>query len=256
MSQPVKKRLAALFAATLFGTSPGGAFAGEFSVSPIRADFERGARSTSLTVTNDHATDALTLQAAPMIWSQDADGTDVYATTDEINFFPRIATVTPQNSRVFRLGIKGDAPDVEKAYRFFIEEVPKPVADAKRTQIAINVRFGAPVFVHAAQPRMGGEITSVAINGDTLEVGLRNTGNTHFMVEDLQANLGTGDPVSNHGWYLLPGAARVQKVKLPAGTCDKTDPAKVSVKIVTERPEFSFESGAVSVTRNCARAAG
>jgi P pilus assembly chaperone PapD len=186
-----------------------------------------------------------------MLWTQDGSGKDVYTPTDEINYFPRLATVEAQNSRVFRLGIKGEVPAVEKAYRFFIEEVPKAQTDATKSQITVSVRFGAPVFLHPAKTAMGGEVTSLAIKGDTLEVGIHNTGNMHFMIEQAVAQLGAGEPVSDHGWYLLPGASRVQTLKLPVGTCQKIDPKSVSVKIVTESPDFSFQSGGVNVTRDC-----
>lgn len=245
-----------LFALVLSGlalafTDP--AIAGDFSVSPVRVDFEKGAKSASITVNNEHPTEPLTLQAQSMLWTQDENGKDVYTPTDEINFFPRLATVEAQNSRVFRLGVKAEPPAVEKAYRFFMEETPKAQADVKKSQITVNVRFGAPVFLHPAKVLMSGAVTSIAIGADALEVGIQNRGNMHFVIESLSAELGVGAPVSEHGWYLLPGASRVQKIKLPPGACEKINPKSVNVKIVTELPEFWFQSGDINVVHDCTR---
>ena len=52
-------RVALGAALTILSAPASVAIAGDFSVSPIRADFSAGARSASITVTNDHKTDAL-----------------------------------------------------------------------------------------------------------------------------------------------------------------------------------------------------
>src|SRR6476659_5172160 len=64
------------------------AFAGEFAVSPIRAELKPNALTETLTVTN-YADVPLRVSAKLMEWTQDAGGADVYKDSSDLVYFPR-----------------------------------------------------------------------------------------------------------------------------------------------------------------------
>jgi P pilus assembly protein, chaperone PapD len=69
-----------LVLACLFLIAATPALAGRFSVAPIRVDFGAGLRIGAVTVTSedDHP---LVFKNSPSLWTQDADGGDVYTPT-------------------------------------------------------------------------------------------------------------------------------------------------------------------------------
>src|SRR5271169_3390931 len=69
------------------------AHAGLFGITPIRVDLDRENRTGSFTVTNDDPDKALQMQAKLMEWTQDAEGKDIYAPSNDLVFFPQIFSV-------------------------------------------------------------------------------------------------------------------------------------------------------------------
>jgi fimbrial chaperone protein len=200
------------------------ACAGDFGVSPIRVDLDRGTKSALLTVTNDDAR-PLAFQVRAMEWTQDAAGADGYADTADLVYFPRQLKIPPKESRVVRLGYKVPALQAEKAYRLFIEELADPEARDSRTGVAITLRFGVPVFLRPAQARLAGEV-ALSVEGGAARALVRNTGNAHFRIASvrftgLDAAGQTLFEQAVDGWYLLAGAARAYIIKLPAEHCGR-----------------------------------
>src|SRR5262245_55910672 len=103
MSKPLA--LIVLAAAVLYAMATRPAKSAEFSVSPIRLEFEAGARSAAVTVANDDKR-PLRMQLRLMEWTQDADGVDVYRESDELVYFPRLMSVEPGEKRLVRVGLK------------------------------------------------------------------------------------------------------------------------------------------------------
>src|SRR3972149_10232388 len=101
------------------------AFSGEFRVTPIRLDFDRGTKSGVVTIVNEGG-DKLNVQMKAFEWTQNADGKDQYSETNDIIFFPRIMTLEKGEEKILRAGIKIPATTKEKTYRLFIEEIPEP----------------------------------------------------------------------------------------------------------------------------------
>ena len=62
------------------------AFSGEFRVTPIRLDFDRGTKSGVVTIVNEGG-DKLNVQMKAFEWTQNADGKDQYTEANDIIFF-------------------------------------------------------------------------------------------------------------------------------------------------------------------------
>jgi len=215
------------------------AAAGNFGVSPIRIDLDRNARTGAVTVSNDDAESPLQVQMKLFAWSQDEEGKDRYEESGELTFFPRIMTLPPKENRLVRAGIRVPATDRERAYRLFIEEIPEPrkAEAAQGAQIAVKVRFGVPVFVKPLKEEPQGEIEKIEISRGTVTVTVKNTGNTHFVIQSI--SLKSGDLFAKEiaGWYLLPGAARSHGAAIPADICRKL--GKLDITVRTDRLELS-----------------
>lgn len=221
---------AILFVLIALAASTAG-FAGNFGVSPIRLDFDRNARTGSVTVTNDDAEKPLRVQVEAFSWIQDADGKDRYEETVELTFLPRIMTVQPKEHRLVRAGIRLPAAEREKVYRLFIEEIPEPrKAGDSGALVAVKVRFGVPVFVKPLKEEPKGEIEKIELAKGTLAVTVRNTGNVHFVIRSVRLNAGEIFAKEIPGWYLLPGAARVHNAAIPADICSKLGGIDVTVR--------------------------
>lgn len=217
---------------------PAAALAGNFGVSPIRLDLDRNARTGAVTVTNDDPDKPLQAQIKLFAWSQDGEGKDSYEESNDLTFFPRLMTLPPQEQRLVRAGIRVPATDREKAYRLFIEEIPEPrKPEQQGTQIAVKVRFGVPVFVKPMKEEPQGEIEKIEISKGAVAVTVKNTGNTHFVIQSVSLKAGDLFAKEISGWYLLAGAARSHSAAIPADVCRKL--GKLDVTVKTDRLELS-----------------
>lgn len=218
---------------------PMAAPAGDFSVSPIRLELQRGAKTGAVTVNND-ATAPLNLQVKLAAWSQDAVGKDVYEDSNDLTYFPRLIKLAPQKQQLVRVGLRIPARDSEKTYRLFLEEIPEPLKpDQTRVAaaaIAVAIRFGVPIFVKPPQETIRGAITSLTMLDNALIVKVQNTGNVHFIIEALTATRASFKK-SIQGWYLLPGITRDYTIPLDTDGCQAVGAVQVSVK--TNRLELS-----------------
>ncbi|MHB1123115.1 MAG: fimbrial biogenesis chaperone [Ramlibacter sp.] len=230
--------LRALTAVLALGACLPPAQAGNFGVSPIRLDFDRSARTGSVTVTNDDGQKPLRVQVDAMSWQQDDEGKDRYLPSQELTFLPRIMTVPPDEKRLLRAGIRVPAADREKAYRLFIQEMPEPGTEGGASaQVAVKVRFGIPVFVKPLKEEPRGEIEMIELVKGTLGVKVRNTGNVHFIIQSIQLKAGKAFAKEIAGWYLLSGAARLHSTAIPADVCETLRSIDAVVK--TDRLELT-----------------
>ena len=235
-------KAAALIAALLLAVAPHLAAAAEFSITPIRLEFERGARSAAVTVSNDDAR-PLRMQLRLMAWSQDADGADVYRDSDELVYFPRMLTVQPGEKRLVRVGLKSPAGAAERTYRLYLDELPDS-AQPKASGLNFTIRFALPIFLPAAlEAGPSGAIEGLALHGGKLRVAVRNTGNRHFRIATVAARSAQGSPqgfaAEAPGWYLLPGASRIHTIEIPAEVCRGLRRLDVTVKA----DKLSLEGG-------------
>lgn len=216
------------------------AFAGEWSVSPIRLDLSKDVKSGVITVSNSGDT-KVHLQIRATEWVQDAEGKDSYEETSDIIFFPKIMTLEKHEEKVIRTGIKVPSINKEKTYRLFIEEIPEP-RKAEGATVAIALRFGVPIFIAPQKAEVKGVIAALELNKGVLSSVVKNSGNTHFMISsiDIKGKNDKGEDIFSKelsGWYLLNGSSRTYSTDIPQDKC--TDLEKVSIEVKTKE-EISF----------------
>jgi fimbrial chaperone protein len=225
------------FIASLLGLFTGQAVAGNFAVSPIRLDFDRTTKTGVITITNDDD-DKLQIQMKAFEWTQDADGKDKYEESDDLIFFPKIATVEKGEQRLLRTSYKIPATDKQKTYRLFIEEIPGPQkTPTQGAQIAVAVRFGVPIFLKPLKEEVKGEVDSVKYADGKLNVKIKNAGNTHFFINNIQLKSGEKIAEDIKGWYLLNNAARTYSIAMTPQACSGL--GKFDIVVKTDIVEFT-----------------
>jgi fimbrial chaperone protein len=216
------------------------ALAGEWRVAPIRLEFDARAKSGLITVFNE-GDEKINFQVKAAEWTQDAEGKDQYQDTREVIFFPRIMALDKKGERVIRAGIRIPATTREKTYRLFIEEIPAP-QKGEGTIVAINIRFGVPVFVKPLKEDPKGAIEKTELSKSVLNMALKNTGNVHLVINsiDVKGKNAKGEETFSKelsGWYLLSGVKRLYTMPIPEALCKETSGLEIEVK--TDRLKLS-----------------
>ena len=220
------------------------ALAGRFSVAPIRVDFGAGLRIGAVTVTSedDHP---LVFKNSPSLWTQNADGGDVYTPTSDLVVTPPLLRVETGEPRIVRIGTLRDPGDVERSYRVFLEEQAPANPEAGGATIAVVIKFGVPVFVAPRSERIAGVAEIVERKPGRVTLQIKNSGNVHFNVETITANGVAVKDVSS--WYLLPGATRRYDLAIPPDACTGT---AVDLRIQATRTVLAASAAASDVCQH------
>lgn len=216
----------------------GGAWAGGFSLSPLRLSIPP--REASASVVAENTGDApIVIQVRPLSWTQ-ADGKDVRSETRDLVVNPPIFKLAPGEQQLVRVASRLGPPAAdERAYRAVFTEIPPRDAPQKQPGLRVAVAMDIPVFVEPVVPpsvqpvRWRAERTA---NGVRLRVD--NPGSAHFRITDVQFSA-DGKPLHKLGFvvvlpkswlaYDLPAPARgVTSIQLAA---DGSDDKKVTVDI-------------------------
>lgn len=216
--------------------SPCLAISGEFRVTPIRLDFDRGTKSGLVTIVNE-GSDRLNVQMKAFEWTQNTEGKDQYTETNDLIFFPRIMSLEKGEEKILRAGIRIPATTKEKTYRLFIEEIPEP-QKAEGVNVAIAIRFGVPIFVKPLKEEVRGEIEKLELSKGVLNIVIKNKGNTHFIIQSIgiKGKNAKGEELFSKelsGWYLLSGVSRVYTLSVPQESCN--DLTKIDLEVKADR---------------------
>ncbi len=212
------------------------AISGEFRVTPIRLDFDRGTKSGVITIVNE-GSDKLNVQMKAFEWTQNTEGKDQYTETNDLIFFPRIMSLEKGEEKILRAGIRIPATTKEKTYRLFIEEIPEP-KKAEGVNVAIAIRFGVPIFVKPLKEEVRGEIEKLELSKGVLNIVIKNKGNTHFIIQSIgiKGKNAKGEELFSKelsGWYLLSGVSRVYTLSVPQESCN--DLTKIDLEVKADR---------------------
>ncbi len=183
------------------------AIAGSFSVSPTRIQLS-GATRTAVMVLRNADSDSLTVQLRLVSWTQGAEG-DVHEKTADLLATPPVFTLGPNSEQVLRIALRvAPDPALERSYRIFFEEVPKPVSK-EFNGLNVALRIGVPIFVaplQSAKPQLVWQ-TQLLPDGKVL-LEAENRGKLHQQVLSMDVSLGAETIPLKVGAakYLLPGA--------------------------------------------------
>ena len=190
------------------------AMAAGVSVSPVLLTLSTQHTSTAVTVTNDTGEEKV-FQADPVAWRHQGDE-DVYEPTTQIVASPPLFRLMPGAKQVVRIGVPDTASvndTAEGTYRLFLQEVPAaPKGDTEGgSQLKMLLRLGLPVFRSPVRPQPESMSWQARRNADgRIELMMRNTGNVHVRLSDLQLILaGTSAPLMVVGFtYVFAGESR------------------------------------------------
>ncbi len=208
--------------------------AASFSINPVKVFLENGAKTTTLSITNNSNED-LSLNINAYLWSQDAEGNDVLNETNDITFFPRQMTLKKDEGRFIRIGIKTPANISERTYRFIIEEVPNRKEIEQGVAVKMLMKASVPLFVLPAKRELRGEIQDISVANNGLNIKILNSGNVHFTVTsvNISGKNAAGDEVFSRdigGWYILSNNSAAYKTTIPQDLCHVITQINVNVK--------------------------
>ena len=180
--------------------------AGSLSVMPVVVGLSAQKVRESITVTNQ-ASEPSTIQVDVRAWTQ-RDGEDVFDRTADVLINPAVFTLAPGQSQVVRMGWRGERPlDAERTYRLFLREVPPTaaglpgarLADASAAPARVHVllELRVPVYVAPRHAEPALVWSARHIDGQHIEVRLRNQGNVHAVVHDLQLSTASGTRIGH-----------------------------------------------------------
>ncbi len=197
------------------GPFSGYAWAGVFSVTPVRIYMTPRDRVVAVTVANEGDTEVV-LQADLNTWRQKPDGTDEQLSTEDIILSPPIIRLAPKARQVVRLALLKPADTSRQLiYRMILREVPEALPSKDQSiQIPIALALSLPVFI--TPPRAMREISCRVVRSDASALGASctNTGAAYAQVREVLAIrdsqvLGRFEG----GTYILPGAQQTISVK-------------------------------------------
>ena len=221
-----------LFAALLVATVP--AQAAELQVYPLRLTLEPKASTGLLTVGNRGNDDTL-IQIAVAEWKQ-VDGQDVQTPTRDVLVNPPVFQLKAGAQQIARFGLRVPPTDVERSYRFTLQEVPQQPKEGF-TGLNTLLKMSIPIFVPPANPSpaMGWRIRSTDTGAELI---MTNSGNVHVQVRTVKLVSGGqaafDKPVNI---YVLPGATRAIPLELLRPIAQGA-----SVALTAETDQISFSA--------------
>lgn len=185
------------------------AWAGVFSVTPVRIYMAPKDRAVAVTLTNEGDSD-IVLQADAYTWTQSADGTDNLALTEDLLLSPPIVKLAPKARQVVRLAMLAprDASR-QMTYRLIMREVPQAAAQPKGVQVPIALALNMPVFI--TPPAAKREVSCEVKRSDAhvLQALCANTGSTYAQIREVVLKRGDQKLAwFEGGSYVLPGARK------------------------------------------------
>lgn len=217
------KRLKAISAPALvaIALASGGssAWAGLFSVTPVRIYMAPRDRAVAVTINNE-GDEELVMQADIFLWKQRADGEDELTLTEDLILSPPIIKLAARSRQVVRLAmLKPQASADQQTYRLVVREVPEAKPAEKTVQLQIALAFSMPIFI--TPPGAKHQLTCSAARSapDAAMVSCLNNGNAYAQPREFVLTTASGEKLAirDSGGYILPSIRRSFEVKRTDG---------------------------------------
>jgi fimbrial chaperone protein len=203
------------------------AWAGVFSVTPVRIYMTPKDRAVAVTITNE-ADEPVALQADIYEWKQGADGADELVPSEDLILAPPITKLGAKAKQVVRLA-RLMPPDASRqlTYRLILRELPE-ASLSRGITVPVALALSMPVFITPPNAKQR-TACEAAREQAALVVYCANNGNAYAQVREVLVKQ-NGENVARFegGAYILPGARR--RLALNA---DKPVPAGAVQLVVT-----------------------
>ena len=191
------------------------AWAGQFSVTPVRIFMATKDRAVAVTITNE-GNEQLVMQADLYLWKQKPDGQDDLTLTEDMFLSPPIIKLAPKARQVVRLArIKAAKSTEQLTYRMIVREVPEAKPPKQDLQLQIALAFSIPVFITPPGVKAKLDCTVERVAADTVKTVCENSGTAYTYPIALLLTSNAGDKIASRdsGGYILPGIKRSFDIK-------------------------------------------
>ena len=211
------RALTSLLLSTTLLVAP--AWAGLFSVTPVRIYMDPRDRAVAVTITNE-GDEELVMQADIFVWKQTVNGEDDLTLSEDLILSPPILKLAPKSRQVVRLARLRPAPTKDQLqYRMVVREVPEAKTASDKVQLQIALAFSLPVFITPASAKSRLECIVERSAPDAIRAVCENTGNAYAQPREF--NLigagGTKLAARDSGGYILPDIRRSFDITAPGG---------------------------------------
>lgn len=195
------------------------AWAGVFSVTPVRIHMAPKDRAIAVTITNE-GDEELVMQADLFLWKQKPGGQDDLTLTEDMFLSPPIIKLAPKSRQVVRLARLSTAKPTEQlTYRMIVREIPEARPAKQDLQLQIALAFSMPVFITPLGAKAKLDCTVERVSADTVKTTCENTGTGYSHPTSLLLSRSTGEKIASQetGGYVLPGIKRSFELKRTEG---------------------------------------
>lgn len=217
--KPACNVLRAVLAAMLAAGAMVPAWAGLFSVTPVRIFMAPRDRAVAITINNE-GDDELVMQADLYLWKQKPDGEDDLVLTEDLILSPPIIKLAARTRQVVRLAMLQPQPSADQqTYRLIVREVPEAKAADASVQLQIALAFSMPVFITPPGAKRQLSCTAARVTPDAARVTCENTGNAYAQPREFVLSSAAGAKLASRdsGGYILPSIKRSFDVKRTEG---------------------------------------
>jgi fimbrial chaperone protein len=195
--------LAAVFLALLTASAASGQ---ALSVVPVNIFLSPGQKATSLTVTNQGASETA-IQIRAFDWSQ-KDNEDQLTASKDVVLSPPLTKIAPGASQVIRLILRQTPEYREATYRILLDQIPPP---AEPGVVHVVLRQSIPIFARPTIRAFPDVQFHVERDAQQLYLVAINAGILHETIRDIVLTAQDGrklKPESGASPYIVAGATR------------------------------------------------
>jgi fimbrial chaperone protein len=195
------------------------AWAGVFSVTPVRIYLTPKDRATAITVQNE-GDEEIVMQADVYTWQQKPGGEDDLQLSEDLVLSPPILKIGPKARQVVRLAmVSPPKAEQQLTYRLIVREIPEAKPVEKTIQLQVALAFSLPIFITPPNVKRELDCTVERSAPDKVAATCENKGQAYAQPRELALLDGAGQKVvsRDNGLYILPGIRRTFELRKADG---------------------------------------